>query len=298
MGQLLTDGAGDHRPLVTRRLGSMIVCVLGLVLGGAVPRLTVAQQVMSPNGAPGGAAIGLRHEPIFGVGPHTTWRGGWGVEVQVEQFDGETMLPVEVLYGVTEEITATLVLPFATPPAGVRLGEVGVRAKWRFATRFTRGRMDALALVGGMTLPRTAVDGVPVGGPIAMLGLASGRESRRWYYFGGVRGALRLADDGFDPGDMILANVAWGIRPSLSEFTAPDLVLLLEANGRFTGRTSQGGVEIAGSGGRVVSVAPGLLFSVGNIMLKGGLDVPIWDRLNDPDAPARVKLVAALEVHW
>lgn len=277
--------------------GLILFALLSQFVGAA--SIAAAQIVPTrPGPAPGAPAIGLRHEPIFGVGPHTTWRGGMGIEIEVQEVGGKTVLPVELLYGVTEEVTATLVLPFSNAAGGTSLGEVGIRAKWRFATRFSRGLMDALALVGGVTLPRASVTELPVGGPIAMLGLAAGRESRRWYYFGGVRGAIRFADDGLDPGERILANLAWGIRPQLSEYKAPDLVLLLEANGRFTGRTTSNGESVETSGGRVLSVAPGFFLTIRNIMFKGGVDIPVWTALNDPDATADPRLVAAVELHW
>ena len=246
----------------------------------------------------GSPAVGMRHEPIFGVGPHTTWRGGWGLEVEMEEENGETTLPIELLYGVTEELTVTMVLPFGSGPVGGGLDEVGLRAKWRFATSFSRGQMDALAMVGGITVPRTSVDGAPRGGPTAIIGMAAGRESRRWYYFAGLRGSVRLENDGWNPGDMLAANLAWGIRPRLSEYKAPDLVLLLEANGRFAGRTESNGAAIQNSGRKVVSIAPALLFSIRNIMFKGGIDLPVWSALNDPGATADPRVVAAVELHW
>jgi len=260
----------------------------------------IGAQTVPTRAGPGAGSVTTKwaHEPIFGVGPHTTWRGGWGLEVEIVETGGDRMLPVELMYGVTEELTTTLVLPFGGGPAGASLGEVGLRAKWRFATRFTRGQMDALALVGGLTFPRSSVSTVPVGGPNVTLGLAAGRESRRWYYFAGVRGVMRLEGDGLNRGESVLGNLAWGIRPWLSEYDKPDLVLLLEANGRFTGRATSNGVSVATSGARILSVSPAFLFSVRNVMLKGGIDIPVWSVLNDPLATADAKIVASLEVHW
>jgi hypothetical protein len=275
---------------------------LGLIGGALVATPVVAQLPGLDRGLPMGDRAArqgtLRHEPIFGVGPHTTWRGGWGLEIEAESVGGETMLPVELLYGVTEELTVTAVLPFATPSAGGSLGDVGVRAKWRFATSFARGRMDALALVGGVTVPRSTAGGSPRGGPVAMLGLATGRESRRWYYFAGVRGMARLPEEGFDPGDRLALNVAWGIRPRRTGYLAPDLVLLVEANGLAEGRTQSGQATVATSGGRRLSIAPALLFSIRNVMLKGGVDIPVWEDFNDPSRTAATRIIAAIEVHW
>ncbi|MCH7533577.1 MAG: hypothetical protein IIB36_17715 [Gemmatimonadetes bacterium] len=271
-----------------------------LLVADATPGLaqTAGPQLRLGTGDRLGAATVLRHEPIFGVGPHTTWRGGWGVEVEIESVGEETMLPVEVLYGVTEELTVTAVLPFATPAAGGDLGEVGLRAKWRFATRFSPGQMDALAILGGVAFPRSTADGAPKGGAITMLGLAMGRESRRWYYFAGVRGIARLSDEGFDPGDRLAVNIAWGIRPRRTEYLAPDLVLLVEANGIAEGRSRVGEAFVGTSGGRRLSLAPAVLFSIRNVMLKGGVNIPVWEDFNDPARSAPTEIIAAVEVHW
>jgi hypothetical protein len=295
--------------VVKARGGPGAIALLFAALGALAGEQASAQMLPSsfglntggPNPAvPGSGQPGVvrAHEPIFGVGPHTTWRGGWGVEVEAGKQGDETIFPVEILYGVTEELTTTLVLPFGSPTSAGSLGEVGLRAKWRFATKYSRGQMDALALVGGMTVPRSTVSAARVGGPNAMLGLAAGRESRRWYYFAGVRGVMRFERDGLDRGESFLANLAWGIRPRLSEYEAPDLVLLLEANGRFTGMTTSDGTPVDTSGRRVLSVSPAFLFSIRNVMLKGGIDIPVWSSLNDPLATADPTLVAALELHW
>ncbi len=207
-------------------------------------------------------------------------------------------MAVAVRIGVKEELTVAAVLPLARPAAGGNLGSVGLRAKWRFATRFAPGRSDALALLGGLTLPRTTAAAAPRAGPVLMAGLAAGRESRRWYYFAGVRLLARTARAGRDPGDRAILNVAWGVRPWRTRYRAPDLVLLVEANGRSEGRTRLDGTALPGTGGRVLSLAPAFLLSVRNVMLKGGLDIPVLERLDDPSRTADTRLVAALEVHW
>lgn len=239
----------------------------------------------------------LRHEPIFGVGPHTMYRGGFGIELELESEGGELTVPVELLYGVTEVLSVTGVLPFRNPTENGSLGDIGVRGKWRFATRFAPGRMDALAIVGGVTFPRS-VDGAPRGGPVIMAGLAAGREDRRWYYFAGARGFLRTDNDGFDPGERLALNLAWGVRPWRTGYLEPDLVLLLEANGRAEERSRRAGAVLPQSGGRVLSISPAFLLSYRNLMLKGGVDVPVWEDFNDPARDADVKLLAAIEVHY
>ncbi len=277
------------------RLGAVILALVGLPQGLAAQAWTPSPGV-PPRPIPERGPV-LNHEPVFGVGPHTTWRGGWGLELEVASKGDELVAPVELLYGVTEELTVTAILPFRDPLGDGSLGSVGLRAKWRFATSFSKGRMDAVAVIGGVTLPRS-VGGVTTGGPVLLTGLAAGRESRRWYYFAGARAAFRLPKEGLNPGDLLLLNLAWGIRPWLAEYHAPDFVVLVEANGRLAGHTSVNGQRVDASGGEALSLAPAFLLSYRNVMLKGGVDIPIWRRFNDPARSEDVTILAALEIHW
>ena len=74
--------------------------------------------------------------------------------------------------------------------------------------------------------------------------------------------------------------------------------MLVEANGRTQGRTTLNGQTVNASGGQVLSLAPAVMLSYRNVMLKGGVDVPIWERANDPNESADVTILAALELHW
>ena len=269
-----------------------------LLVGAGVAGLSAQGPGAGSTVFPGSAGVQLRHEPVFGVGPHTTWRGGWGVEIEVERHGSETVVPVEVMYGVTEKLTVTATLPWEASSADGGLGEVGLRAKWRFATRFAPGLSDAVALIGGVTIPRNRAGGARKGGPGIMAGLAAGRESRRWYYFAGARGTLRVSRDGYDPGDHLALNMAWGIRPRLTAFDEPDLVILVEGNYRMVGRSTLAGEVDRATGSRVLTFGPAVLYSIRNIMFKGGLDIPIWDRFNEAGKDASTMVIGALEIHW
>ena len=89
-----------------------------------------------------------------------------------------------------------------------------------------------------------------------------------------------------------LIEEATGAEPRAEEF------VLVEANGRMQGRTTLNGQTVDASGGQVLSLAPAVMLSYRNVMLKGGVDVPIWERVNDPNESADVKILAALELHW
>jgi hypothetical protein len=275
----------------------MLALALAIGSGEASAQLPGGYSIFRP----GSAGVERKHEPIFGVGPHTTWRGGWGVEVEVGRRGGQTIVPVEIMYGVTEVLTVTATLPWEASAANGGIGEVGFRAKWRFATRFAPGLSDALALIGGFTIPRDQAGGALKGAPGIMAGLAAGRESRRWYAFAGARGTLRIkrgGRDAYDPGNQLALNLAWGVRPRLTAFDVPDLVILLESNYRVLGQSTLAGEVDQATGSRILTFGPAVLYSIRNVMMKGGLDIPVWDRFNQDGRHAGTMIVGAIEIHW
>ena len=155
-----------------------------------------------------------------------------------------------------------------------------------------------MALIGGFTVPRDAAGGALKGAPGIMAGLAAGRESRRWYYFAGARGTLRIKRDGYDPGNRLALNLAWGVRPRLTAFDVPDLVIIVEGNYRALGRSTLAGEVNEATGSRVLTFGPGVFYSIRNVMFKVGLDIPVWDRFNAAGKDARTILVGGLEIHW
>lgn len=284
---------GRRERLRRAAVGSAAIAALLLA---PVPVCAQFGRPLSPRALPEMAGARNLHEPVFGIGPHTTWRGGYGLEVGVESEGDERVFDVELLYGVTETLTLTVVLPFSRPLSDGSLGSVGLRAKWRLWSRFAPGLLDAVALVGGLTVPRSVAEGVEQGGPRLLAGATAGRESRRWYAFAGLRGTLATESGGVDPGDMLAADAAWGVRPVLSSYEAPDLVLLVELNARRRGASRTGPGETAKW--NEVSLAPAFLFSYQNVMLKGGLGLVLHDSRGAPDESSDLKLLAAMEVHW
>ena len=92
-------------------------------------------------------------------------------------------------------------------------------------------------------------------------------------------------------------DVAWGVRPVRSGYERPDLVELVEANGRTAGKAVLEGVEIPNTGGRRLSVSPGFLLSLRNVMLKGGVNIPVSWRLNGVQENPDPEIVIGVEFH-
>ena len=244
------------------------------------------------------------HEPLFGVGPHTIYKNGLGLETEIELEDGGISLHNEAIYGVTTDLAVTAVVPWVRQEDGDStssgLGDISLRAKWRFFRHDGPGTQDALALVFGAKLPTgddQAVMPLGTGSTDFFGGVAAGRESRRWYYFGDVRYRVNTEANGVKRGNAFFYDAAWGIRPVLARYEQPDLVLLVEANGKVAGKAQQDDIPNPNTGGHVFSISPGFLFSVRNVMLKGGINVPVlWD-LNGAQEDPKTEMLFGIEVH-
>lgn len=208
--------------------------------------------------------ISYAHEPIFGLGPGTIFKGGVGIEFEYEKVKEEG-LATEVLYGVTEDLSFT-----ARSVNGNRdMREAGFRLKYRVWKRYDVGQIDALSLIGGTIFDMEEDRLYPLGG------LAIGRESRRWYFFADMRASRKFFIDG-----------AVGIRPWLMEYLKPDLVLLSELNYEQKGSV------------RVLFTSPAFFFTYRNIALKGGMQIPTYrsDEAKRRDVKERASL--SFEVHF
>ncbi|MFQ6046979.1 MAG: hypothetical protein ACE5PT_11600, partial [Gemmatimonadales bacterium] len=147
---------------------------LGAALGAAATAAQTPSFARGPKGGRSGEAPPLRHNPIFGLGPQTIWRGGVGIglEGEVTRATGsieamDRALHAELLYGVTEDLTVALALPLAqrkserTLAPGVSqvnrdatgVGDALLRGKWRFFQRFRGATQYHAALIAGVKAP-------------------------------------------------------------------------------------------------------------------------------------------------
>ncbi len=185
--------------------------------------------------------LGFSHEPIFGLGPGTIFRGGVGVEAEYVKEGSLQAVATEVLYGLTEDVSLTL----RALQGFERFRGGAFRVKVRVWKDYDRGKVDALSLIGGITTDAVSGTSYLLGG------VAVGRESRRWYFFADMRTA-----------DRFYADTAVGIRPWLTEYLKPDLVLLSELNYEQKGNK------------RFLFVSPAFFFTYRNLAVKGGVQIP------------------------
>ncbi len=247
-----------------------------------------------------GAGRVAAHEPIFGLGPHTMYQYGYAFALELERGDRGWGNQLELLYGVTPDFSLTVVGPwlYADAQRGAGFGDVVIRGKYRFFRRDVFRASRQAALHAGIKLPSGNRERqLGSGTTDFFLGASFGYESRRSYFFSGVRYHRNGAWQGLDRGDALRYNLAVGIRPWQLEYYQPDPVFILEINGSVVGKNRYNGRTIAGSGGSHLSLGPGLLFSYRNIMYKAGVSIPVLQRFNDASRKAATEVLLAVEIH-
>ncbi len=273
------------------------------------------------------------HEPIFSIGPETIFKGGVGIEVATEYFEKTKLLEdgneiadpldrekrglkviTEIIYGLTEDLALTIEIPYLSleteeTSGGQRIkksssgiGDIVLRSKYSLFERDMPGASLGVSSILGIKLPTGDEDKDPVlgtGSVDVFGGVASGYESRRWYAFGDLRYRLNTEANNIRKGNVLNYNVVFGIRPWLTEYEQPDLVLLVEFNGEYAWKDKGSGVTNPNNtGGNTISISPGILLSYRNVMLKAGVKLPISQELNGTQLGEDYEVVTAIEIHF
>ncbi|MCH8118870.1 MAG: transporter [Planctomycetes bacterium] len=250
------------------------------------------------------------HEPVFSIGPETIFEGGWGIETEFEfddAGDGKTStLHYEILYGLTKDLSLTLEIPQVLRSREGHmtedgLGDIMLRGKYQLFRRDTLGAQDKISAILGIKFPTGDEDAKPrlgTGTTDFLFGLSAGHESRTWYRFATLRYFLRTKHDGFGPGDKIFYDVTIGYRPWRREYLQWDLVGLLEMSGEYEFGSELGGKTVRNSGGNTIWLGPSLLFSYRNIMVKGGIQMPVYQQLKGNQEHNDFRTVFAIEYHF
>lgn len=243
---------------------------------------------------------GYAHEPLFGLGPHTVGQYAWAVESELERGDHGWILHNEFLYGITPDVAVTLAVPYVVSHEGnsAGLGDVVFRGKYRFIRRdFFKGSR-AMALHWGIKWPTGSQSrGLGSGTRDYFVGLSFGLESRKHYAFAAVRYRFQGKYKELDPGNQFNLEAAYGIRLWQLEYLQPDLVLLVEVLGERISKTRLQEITDPNSGGSLISLAPGFLFSYRNVMIKGGVKIPVWEKLHGEQESPGAEFVLAVDLH-
>lgn len=242
----------------------------------------------------------VAHEPLFGLGPHAVGQYAWAVESELEREHEGWANHYELAYGVTPDIVVTAAFPyiFADDERKAGFGDLVLRGKYRFFRRDVLNASNAFAFHWGIKFPTgSRKEHRGTGTTDYFVGLSFGHEARKNYAFADVRYQINGSVENIDRGNVLNLDAAFGIRPWQLEYLQPDLVLLVEMLGEFTGKNAIEGIHDPNSGGSTFSVAPGFLFSYRNIMLKGGVKFTLLERLNGVQESPGTEFLFAVELH-
>ena len=280
--------------------GSALLLTVALVVWLASPGDAVAQRFGFPVVQPPGEAF--RHEPIFGVGPRTIWKNGFGLEVGLDRDKSRREeswgLEYHAIYGLTSNwaVTAETHQVLDQSESGdTGLGDLLLRTKYRFYRNDVPGGVFHAAVMGGVELP-TGATSLSSESTDFFAGLSGAFEGRRWLVF--ATGRYRVNTKGTNDvkrGNVFLYDVALGLRPVKTGYYRPDLVLMAELNGQVFGEREVQGRAVEGSSGDRLLAGFGAWVTYRNWAFKPGMQVPVYTNLNGGDLDYR--FVVAVEFH-
>ncbi len=236
------------------------------------------------------------HGPLFSPAPETIFKGGTEVTLgfHTERATGagarETQdePSLEVEYGLTADWEIGIEIPYAWKEDGDDaadgIGDITLGTKYQFWRRDLPGAQYKAAALLKVTLPTGDDGGAPrlgSGSTNVIAGLATGYESRRWYWF--ASGVYRVNGEGsgsLGKGDKQFLNLVGGIRPVLTGYKEPDTVLMLELNWEHAGRDDLAGTALANTGGWELFLSPVVWWTYRQIAVRGGVQIPIASGLN------------------
>ncbi|GMQ83158.1 MAG: hypothetical protein BMS9Abin05_2645 [Rhodothermia bacterium] len=280
--------------------GCVIVLTMAHFVFPTFPAYAVAQGFGIPVMEPRGEVF--RHEPIFGIGPRTIWKNGFGLEVGIDRDKSQRKeslgLKYRAIYGLTSDWAVTAESRQVLDQSGsddTGLGDLVVRTKYRIYRNDVPGGVFHAAVMSGVEFP-TGASGISTESTDFFAGLSAAYEGRRWLLF--ATGRYRVNTEGSNKikrGNVILYDVALGLRPVKTDYYQPDLVLMAELNAQIFGEREFKGAPVGGSSGERLLAGFGAWVTFRNWALKPGIQIPVYNNLNDGDLDYR--FVVAIEFH-
>lgn len=196
-----------------------------------------------------------------------------------------------VLYGITDEISLFINVPFAPKhqqdtmiSSGVE--DIFVQLEWEFICQETPTACNDATLVGGIFFPTgefeeqslgasTRILPISFGSPTFFLGATAKHLATKWYAYASP-GALittKHTCENTKLGNQFFYEA--GIGRNIGNPWGCVLTWILELNGTYAMQDRIEGLLDPNSGGNVVFVGPDLFFSSEKLILQAGIEFPI-----------------------
>ncbi|WP_420389531.1 hypothetical protein [Marinobacter sp.] len=255
----------------------------------------------------GAISTAYAHDPVFGLGPHTLFKGGVELHAGAHQEESNTRnveAEFEVKYGITGDWVAGIGTGYGRleEDGGTQTGRTPttLSSKYRFWRKDMRGAQESAAVLG-----RVILDDGEVGhhdasrkGEDYLVGLTYGYEGRKWYRWASIRHRFnRDAANGAERPDKTKVDLVVGIRFTPTEYREPDWVWMLELNYERLERTN--GVVDGTSrelGGDQLFLSPGLMWTYRNFAAKAGVQAGIYEDF--PTGQEADDYRALIELEW
>jgi hypothetical protein len=245
-------------------------------------------------------ALASGHGPLFGGATPTLGKGGWqldqawmGRQGDVGAAD-EQLLRTMISFGITEDlqISASVPIPLQSSqlmPLGRPMSLMSAErdfesmVAWRFHRRPTAGGRFESTLIGGLMLPLRpyAPDGMPSAMSMS-IGAATGYASRAHYFWVAGGYQRRTENDGGRMGDVTSITAVYGYRPPALrlDYPKPDLRFFVETVAEHTAMGRHFGFDMLYTGGKAVFTGPTALLLYKAYALQGGVQFPVYQRVN------------------
>jgi len=255
-----------------------------------------------------GCGVVLAHDPVFSPGPHVLFKEGVEIHLGADRVKAGQKktdeLGLELTYGLTGDWAAGIGLPYKKTESVIDktngIGDAIVFTKYRFWRKDSLGVQESAAVLLNVMLDNGKDKTNPPlgsGTTDTLLGITYGYESLKWYRWTSFRyrhnGENR---NGLRRGDQWFLDVAMGYRPTMPLYLKPDTVWILELNREQGQRTELNGSALANTGGTEWFISPGIFWTLRNVAIKAGIQLPIASNLkgNQTESDYRAKL----EFEW
>lgn len=246
------------------------------------------------------------HDPVFGLGPHTLFQGGYEIHLGASRekagASSANAYLAQLKYGITSDWTIGVAVPYldlsGPGVSSAGRGDAAVTTKYRFWRDDRPGVQESAALSLAGVLDTAANERLGAGATDVIGGLTYGYEGRKWYRWAALRYRHNGdGDQGLQRGDKLLFDLVGGIRFKPTGYLQPDWVWMVELNGEYSERAQRNGVKIADSGGSEWFVSPGLMWTYRNVAVKTGVQIPVASNLNGAQVDSDYRATLELEFH-
>lgn len=253
------------------------------------------------------APTAYAHDPVFGLGPHTLFKGGVEVHVGSHQEkagdERATESEIAIKYGLTADWVASIGLPYvhSTDESDGGRGPTSLSTKYRFWRNDLPGVQESAAVLAKAILD----DGDASHGQAErngndyLVGLAYGYEGRKWYRWASIRHRVNNdAANGAERPNKTLVDLVGGIRFEPTEYREPDWVWMVELNYEHTEHLSALSEGLPRQiGGDQWFLSPGLMWTLRNFAVKTGVQLPLYDDLAGNQDADDYRALVELEWH-